>query len=152
VFSVWDATFSLAASRIALISRADAVGLACLTRAATPHTCGELIDVPLAVKLPASLLAAGMTVLTPLAEMSGNVRDPIGPREENDAIARVLLETAATARPLAVAELPAVLLPELPADVQGTMLALRAAASIACWLTSVMFGLDPYDMLADTML
>src|SRR5712671_1098681 len=62
---------------------------------------------------------------------------------------------AATARPLLQAALPVVLLtpgPLLPPAQQGTMLALSAAASIACWLTSVSDGLLPYDMLAETML
>src|SRR5678816_1813507 len=68
-------------------------------------------------------------------------------------MALVLGVAAATARPLSTAALPPVPpVPELPAAQHGTMLALSAQPSIACWLTSVGVGLLPYDMLPATML
>ena len=66
------------------------------------------------------------------------------PPEEKLATVLLVGSMAATARPLAVDELPTVLPGPLLAEaVTGSTLALTAQASMACWLTSVGLGLLP---------
>src|SRR5262249_33629354 len=140
--------------RIALSSRAFARGRTFLTRHAAPATCGEAIDVPLATRFASSLPYIAITVSTPLPVMSGKKRPmspDSGPFDEKEAMT-LLLSHAAAVMPLAVEELLAVENPSLAAAVTGSTLAFSAHASIACWLTSVGFGLDEYDMFATEML